>query len=99
MSSLKRSIEIGILVVVLPLALLFWAGIFWAFGVQAILLCTGLLLGAWIFSAIAVPMLFGAISPGEIVDGYRSRRRHERFYEGEPLGGPRQGYPFWKGRF
>jgi hypothetical protein len=93
-------VEIVTLFVVLPLAVVFWASIMFAFGITSILLCVGLLLAAWLFSAIAIPMMLGAISPGEIADGYRSRRRHEHFYEGEPLRGPRTGYPFWKkGRF
>ena len=99
MGSLKRSIEIVTLFVVLPLAVVFWISIMIAFGVTSILLCAGLLLAAWLVSAVALPMAFGVISPGEIADGFRSRRRHERFYEGEPLRGPRAGYPFWKGRF
>ena len=99
MGSLKRSIEIVTLFVALPLAVVFWAGVMIAFGVTSVLLCVGLLLAAWLFSAIALPMVFGVMSPGEIADGFHSRRRHEKFYEGEPLRGPRTGYPFWKGRF
>jgi len=34
-------------------------------------------------------MLFGALSPREIVENYQSRRRQTRFYEGVPLGGAR----------
>ena len=87
MSWLKRAIEIAILLVVLPLVGAFWVGIAIAVGIEAVLIYVGALLAAWIFGAIGLPMLFGVISPREIADGFRSRRRSERFYEGEPLPG------------
>ena len=99
MSWLKRSTEIVILFVVLPLVGLFWAGVAIAVGVKAVLIYSGAIVAAWTFAAIGLPMLFGVISPREIVDGYRSRRRSERFYEGEPLRAARQGFRFWKVRF
>jgi hypothetical protein len=85
MSRLKRVAEIVILFVVVPFACLFAAGIVIAVGVQSVLVYVGALLAAWMFSAFALPLLFGALSPGEIVDGYRSRRRFESVYEGEVL--------------
>jgi hypothetical protein len=124
MSRLKRLLEIATLVVGLPLALLFFAGVAIAVGVQSIFIYTGALLAAWLFSAIVLPIAFGAMSPAELVDGYQSRRRHEKFHEGEslrgatrwfqryrshrsrekfyplePHSGPRQGFPFWQGRY
>jgi hypothetical protein len=86
MGWLKRVAEIVIVFVVLPLALLFFGAIVLAVGVGSVLIYSGSLLAAWVFSAIALPMLFGALSPSEIVEGYQSRRRHERLYEGEQLG-------------
>jgi hypothetical protein len=91
--------EIVILFVVVPCACLFAAGIVFAVGVQAVLIYVGALLAAWMFSAFALPMLFGALSPSEIVEGYQSRRRHVSSYEGEPLRGTRGGFPFSKWRF
>jgi len=81
----KRVGEMVTVFVVLPLACLFLVGIVLAVGVEAVVIYSGSLLAAWVFSAIALPILFGALSPQEILDGYRSRRRQERFYEGEQL--------------
>ena len=92
MSRLKRVAEIVILFVVVPFACLFAAGIVIAVGVQSVLIYVGALLAAWMFSAFALPLLFGALSPGEIVDGYQSRRRHESVYEGEALPRARAGW-------
>ena len=50
---------------------------------------SGSLAAAWMFSAVALPMLFGALSPREIVENDQSRRRQARSYEGVPLGGAR----------
>jgi hypothetical protein len=96
---LRRFIEIVILFVVLPVVALFWAGVVIAVGVKALLIYSGALVAAWIFGAIGLPILFGVVSPREIVEGYRARRRHERFYEGEPLPAARQKFRFWKVRF
>lgn len=86
MGWLKRLAETVIVFVALPLALLLLAGIVLAVGVQSVLIYSGSLLAAWMFSAIALPLVFGALSPREIVEGYQSRRRQERLYEGEQLG-------------
>jgi len=99
MSRLKRWTEIVILVFGLPLACLFWVQIAIAVGVKSLFIYSGSLLAAWMFSAIALPMLFGALSPREIVENYQSRRRYARFYEGVPLGGVWGGFPFSKERF
>jgi len=98
MSRLKRWTEILILVVGLPLVGLLVAGIMIAVG-ESVFVYAGSLLAAWMFSAFALPMLFGALSPREIVENYQWRRRNERFFEGERLGGDRARRPFWKGRF
>ena len=81
----KRVAEIVIVFVFLPLALLFFGAVVLAVGVGSVLIYSGSLLAAWVFSAIALPLLFGALSPREIVEGFRSRRRQEAFYEGEQL--------------
>lgn len=41
-------------------------------------------------------MLTGVMKPGEILDGFRSRLRSERFYEGEPLPGRKLGFPSFR---
>src|SRR5262245_13395760 len=99
MSRWKRLAEIVILAVGVPFACFFWATVAIAVGVKSVVLFTGSLVAAWTFSAMGLPMLFGALSPREIVENYRSRRRQARFYEGVPLGGARHGLAFWKVRF
>jgi len=98
MGWLKRVAEIVIVFVVLPLALLFFGAIVLAVGVGSVLIYSGSLLAAWVFSAVALPILFGALSPREIVECYQSRRRQERFYEGEQLGA-QNGSRSWLGLF
>ena len=71
--------------VLFPLACLFVASVVIAVGVPALLIYVGALLAAWGFVAIGLPLLTGSMAPGEFVDGFRSRRRRERVYEGEPL--------------
>jgi hypothetical protein len=99
MSRLKRWAEIVVLVVVLPFACLFWGAVALAVGVKSVFIFSGSLVAAWMFSAVALPMLFGVLSPHEIVENYQSRRRQARLYEGVPLGGARDEFPFSKVRF
>jgi hypothetical protein len=89
MSRLKRLAEIVVLVVLVPFACLFWGAVALAVGVKSVFVFSGSLVAAWMFSAVALPMLFGALSPREIVENYQSRRREARFYQGVPLGGAR----------
>ena len=103
MSRWKRWAEIVILFVGVPLAVLFWAQIAIAVGVKSLVLFSGSLVAAWMFSAVALPMLFGALSIRELVESYQSRVREARFYEGVRLGGARDGFllrleRLWSGR-
>jgi hypothetical protein len=91
--------EIVILVVGVPFACLFWATVVLAAGVKSVFVFAGSLIAAWMFAAIGVPMLLGAMSPREMIENYQSRGRQARFYEGVPLGGSRHGFAFWKARF
>jgi hypothetical protein len=85
MGGLKRASEIVACFVLFPLGCLFLVSVVVAVGVQALLIYVGALLAAWGFVAIGLPLLTGSMAPGEFVDGFRSRRRSEKFYEGEPL--------------
>jgi hypothetical protein len=78
---------------------LFWATVALAVGVKSVIVFSGSLVAAWMVSAVALPMLFGVLSLGEIVDNYQSRLRQLRLYEGVPLGGAGHGFAFSKARF
>ena len=93
MAWLKRALDALLLFVLFPIALLLLADIAIAVGVQALLIYVGALLAAWLFTAIGLPMLTGAMAPDELLDGFRSRRRSEKLYEGEPLPDRTLGFP------
>jgi hypothetical protein len=81
----KRALEAFVVCMLFPIALLLLLGSVIAVGVQALLIYVGALLAAWLFTAIGLPMVTGAMAPGELLDAFRSRRRSETLYEGEPL--------------
>jgi hypothetical protein len=87
MERFKRTLDAFAVFVLFPIALVLLVDIAIAVGVQAILIYVGALLAAWLFTAFGFPLVTGAMTLGEIADGFRSRRRGERLYEGEPLPG------------
>jgi hypothetical protein len=93
MGGLKRACEIVASFVFFPLGCLFLVSVAVAVGVQALLIYVGALLAAWGFVAIGLPLLTGSMAPGEFVDGFRSQRRSERLYKGEPLPHRRLRFP------
>lgn len=87
MERIKRALDVFAVFVLFPIALVLLVDIAIAVGVQALLIYVGALLAAWLFTAFGFPLVTGAMTLGEIADGFRSRRRSERLYEGEPLPG------------
>ena len=96
MAWFKRALDALVLCVLLPIALLLLGSMALAVGVQPLLIYVGSLLAVWLLFAIGVPMLTGVMKPGEILDGFRSRLRSERFYEGEPLPGRKLWFPTFR---
>jgi hypothetical protein len=90
----KRALDAFAVFVLFPIALLLLVDIAIAVGVQALLIYVGALLAAWLFTAFGFPLVTGAMTLGEIADGFRSRRRSERLYEGEPLPDRALGFPY-----
>ena len=95
MAWFKRALDAFVVCVLFPIALLLLGNVALAIGVQPLLIYVGTLLAAWLLFAIGLPMLTGVMTAGEILDGFRSRLRSERFYEGEPLPGRKLGFPSW----
>ena len=74
-----------ILFVLFPLGCFFLVSLAIGVGLQALLIYVGAQFAAWSLFAIVLPLLTGSMAPSEIANGFRSRWRAERFYEGEPL--------------
>jgi hypothetical protein len=85
MDGFKSALDAFAAFVLFPIALLLLVDIAIAVGVQALLIYVGALLAAWLFTAFGFPLVTGAMTLDEIADGFRSRRRSERLYKGEPL--------------
>ena len=85
MGSLRRTVEIGVVFVVFPLACLALVSIWVAVGLLPLAVTVGAMLAAWLFSAYFLPLVMGVMAPSEIAAGLRSRRRRSKHYEGEPL--------------
>ena len=79
MSRLKRWAEIVVLVVLVPFACVFWGQLPSLSKSKSVFVYSGSFVAACMFSAVALPMLFGALSPREIVENYQSRRPQARF--------------------
>lgn len=94
MDGFKRAVDAIAVFVLFPIALLLWVDIVIAVGVQALLIYVGALLAAWLFTAFGFPLVIGAMTLGEIADGFRSQWRSERLYEGEPLPHRALGLPY-----
>lgn len=68
-----------------PIAVLVAIAIAVAIGLQGLFIYVGTLLSVWLIFAYALPLLTGVMSPGELQDNLRARRRHGSHYEGESL--------------
>ena len=84
MSSARRWVAVGFLLVGVLLALAFFVSVIWALGVGFQIYFWGLL-GAWLLFAFVLPLVTGVLSPRELVDNVRARRRAAHHHEGEPL--------------
>jgi hypothetical protein len=93
MAWFKTALDALAVCVLFPIALLLLGSIAIAVGVQALLIYVGALLAAWLFAAFGFPLVTGAMTLGEIADGFRSQRRSVRLYEGEPLPRRRLRFP------
>jgi hypothetical protein len=93
MAWFKRGVDAFAICVLFPIVLLLLGSIAIAVSVQALLIYVGALLAAWLFTAFGFSLVTGAMTLGEIADGFRSQRRSERLYEGEPLPRRRLRFP------
>lgn len=93
MAWFKKAVDVFAVCFLFPIVLLLLGGIAIAVGVQALLIWVGALLAAWLFTAFGFPLVTGAMTLDEIADGFRSQRRSERLYEGEPLRHRRLRFP------
>lgn len=80
-----RRVRAGLVVVGFLLACGILARIALAVGPKAIVVYVGALLAAWLFAAFAVPLLFGVITPGELLASLAWRRAQASHHEGDPL--------------
>jgi hypothetical protein len=94
MDGFKRALDAIAVFVLFPIALLLLVDIVIAVGVQALLIYVGALLAAWLFTAFGFPLVTGAMTLGEIADGFRAQLRSERLYEGEPLPDRARGFRY-----
>jgi hypothetical protein len=94
MRRLKRAIELLLVFVFFPLAVLLLIDIAIAVSLTGLFAYLGGLLAAWLLFAYVVPLATGIMTPDEIVAGIRSQRRHE--FEGEPLPEDRLLWIPWK---
>ena len=85
MPRLKRIVEVFLVFVAFPVGCLFLVSLVIGFGLAALGVYLGALLGAWLFSAYLLPLLLGVMTPDEIVSNIRSRRVSRTHDEGEPL--------------
>jgi hypothetical protein len=83
---LKRTTGLIEVFVAFPVAVFVAIAIALAVSVEGLVIYVGTLLSVWLMFAYALPLLTGVISPGEVQDNIRARRRHGSHYEGEPLG-------------
>ena len=84
MRRLQQVVEAFLVFLAFPLACLVLVSIVLALGAKAVAIYVGALLAAWLVCAFMLPMLFGAMTPDEVVANIRSRRVR-RTALGEPL--------------
>ena len=82
---LVRTVGKGLIVVGFLAASAFLANAAVAVGLKALAIYVGALLAAWTFAALALPLLFGVITPGELLASFRARRSQARHHEGDAL--------------
>jgi hypothetical protein len=83
--ALKRTTGLIEVFVLFPIAVLVAIAVAVAVSLEGLFIYVGTLLSVWLMFAYALPLLTGVMSPGEVQDNIRSRRRHGSHYEGEPL--------------
>ena len=96
MQGLKRAVELLLVVVFFPVALLLAVDIAIAVSLTGLFAYLGGLLAAWLLFAFVLPLATGIMTPDEIVAGIRSQRRHH--FEGEPLSENKAWWARWKAK-
>ena len=85
MRALKRAVDIFLVCVLFPIAVLFIVSIVIAVNAVAFAAYLGTLLAIWLLFAYVLPLSVGMITPDEVLTRVRSLRREGTHYEGEPL--------------
>ena len=81
----RRAVDIFVVFVLFPMAVLLIVGITIALNVVAVAAYVGGLLATWLLFAYVLPLSVGIMTPDELLTRIRSGRRQRSHFEGELL--------------
>jgi hypothetical protein len=84
-TALKRAVDILLVFVLFPIAVLAIVSIVIAVNVLAFAAYFGALLAVWLLFAYVLPLSVGMMTPDEVLTRIGSMRREGTHFEGEPL--------------
>ena len=82
MSRFRRALEIVLVFIGLPIALVVFVAVGAAVG-QGLAIYLGALFAAWSLVAFVLPLATGVMAPSEVLAGIRAQRRYVTHHDGE----------------